>query len=186
MAFSMFLRTPACTSRLLSQHVTRLGAQPALKPVNTERTIATINSLKNSLLKSETTPIMNSVRSFRTSVVRLSGEKAHDHSKLWVVERFTSVLLVPLIPIALIAPNKVLDSLMAILITAHSFWGLEAIAVDYVRASIFGPVIPKIAIGLVYLISIATLGGLFYVITHDIGIANSVRQLWSIKSGQKA
>lgn len=63
--------------------------------------------------------------------------------------------------------------------------GLEAIAVDYVRASIFGPVIPKVAIGLVYLISIATLGGLFYIITHDIGLANSIRQFWSIKAGQK-
>ncbi|CAH2094829.1 unnamed protein product [Euphydryas editha] len=186
MAFSMFLRTPACTSRLLSQHIMRLGTQPVLKPIENQRTIATINSLKNTLLKTETTPILNSVRSFRTSVVRLSSEKGSDHSKLWVVERVASALLIPLIPLALISPNKVLDSLLAILVTAHSFWGLEAIAVDYVRASIFGPVIPKVAIGLVYLISIATLGGLFYIITHDIGIANSIKQFWAIKSGQKA
>ncbi|XP_045453088.1 succinate dehydrogenase [ubiquinone] cytochrome b small subunit, mitochondrial-like [Melitaea cinxia] len=185
MAFSMFLRTPACTSRLLSQHMMRLGTQPALKPIETHRTIATINSLKNTLLKTETTPILNSVRSFRTSAVRLASEKGSDHSKLWVVERVTSAILIPLIPLALLSPNKVLDSLLAITITAHSFWGLEAIAVDYVRASIFGPVIPKIAIGLVYLISIATLGGLFYVITHDIGIANSIKQFWAIKAGQK-
>ncbi|CAH0728627.1 unnamed protein product, partial [Brenthis ino] len=182
MAFSMFLRTPGFTSRLLSQQLTKLGTQPVLKPVLAQRTLSNANTM----LKTEATPILNSVRSFRTSLVRLSSEKAHDHSKLWVVERITSVLLVPMIPLALIAPNKVFDSVLAVLVVAHSFWGLEAIAVDYVRASIFGPVIPKLAIGLVYLISIATLGGLFYVITHDIGVANSIKQFWSIKAGQKA
>lgn len=74
-----------------------------------------------------------------------------------------------------------------IFITFHLFHrGLEAIAVDYVRASIFGPIIPKIAIGLVYLLCIATLGGLFYVITHDVGIANTIRNIWAIKSEQNA
>lgn len=68
-----------------------------------------------------------------------------------------------------------------------SYRGLEAVAVDYVRASIFGPLIPKIAIGLVYLLSIATLGGLFYIISHDVGLANGIKQLWAIKSdSQKA
>lgn len=60
--------------------------------------------------------------------------------------------------------------------------GLEAIAVDYVRASMFGPLIPKLALGLVYLFCIATLGGLFYIITHGNGISNTIKQVWSIKS----
>lgn len=185
MAFSMFLRTPAVANRLLTQHLTKLGTQPALKPIIAQRTLSNVNALTQTLLKTEATPIFNSVRSFRTSAVRLAGEKVHDHSKLWVVEKITSALLVPIIPLALIAPNKVFDSALAILVVAHSFWGLEAIAVDYVRAGVFGPIIPKMAIGLVYLISIATLGGLFYIITHDIGIGNSIKQLWAIKSGQK-
>uniref|UniRef100_S4P5H2 Succinate dehydrogenase [ubiquinone] cytochrome b small subunit n=1 Tax=Pararge aegeria TaxID=116150 RepID=S4P5H2_9NEOP len=182
MAFSMLLRRPACTGPVLMQQVMKLATQPAKRPI----TQKTIQSLKSTLLKSETTPILNAVRSFRTSAVRFAEGKTGDHSKLWVVERVASAVLIPLIPLALIAPSKILDSALAIIMVAHSFWGLEAIAVDYVRASIFGPVIPKIAIGLVYLISIATLGGLFYVITHDIGLANSVRQFWSIKAGQKA
>ncbi|XP_059047834.1 succinate dehydrogenase [ubiquinone] cytochrome b small subunit, mitochondrial isoform X2 [Achroia grisella] len=179
MAFSMFLRSSACRSPVFNQQMMRFATQPILK----ERSIVSTLPIKSlTLTQAKSTPILNSVRSFRTSLVRLSQEKAHDHSKLWVVEKLTSVLLVPLVPLGLLMPNKLFDSVLAILITAHSFWGLEAIVVDYVRASIFGPVIPKIAIGLVYLISIATLGGLFYVISHDIGIANSFRQLWAIKS----
>ncbi|XP_023950190.1 succinate dehydrogenase [ubiquinone] cytochrome b small subunit, mitochondrial [Bicyclus anynana] len=182
MAFSMMLRRPVCSGPIMQQ-VMRLATQPAVKPNLTQNTI---QSLKSTLLKTETTPIMNSVRSFRTSAVRFAEGKSGDHSKLWVVERVASAALLPLIPLALIAPSKILDSALAIIMVAHSFWGLEAIAVDYVRASIFGPVIPKIAIGLVYLVSIATLGGLFYIITHDVGLANSIRQFWSIKAGQKA
>ncbi|XP_034833883.1 succinate dehydrogenase [ubiquinone] cytochrome b small subunit, mitochondrial-like isoform X2 [Maniola hyperantus] len=179
MAFSMLLRRPGS---VLMQQAMKLATQPAVRPA----TQNTLQSLKSTLLKTETAPILNSVRCFRTSAIRFAEGKSQDHSKLWVIERVTSATLIPLIPLALIAPSKILDSALAIIMVAHSFWGLEAIAVDYVRASIFGPVIPKIAIGLVYLISIATLGGLFYVITHDIGIANTVRQFWSIKAGQKA
>ncbi|XP_045776370.1 succinate dehydrogenase [ubiquinone] cytochrome b small subunit, mitochondrial-like isoform X2 [Maniola jurtina] len=179
MAFSMLLRRPG---PVLMQQAMKLATKPAMRPASQN----TLQSLKSTLLKTETTPILNSVRSFRTSAIRFAEGKSQDHSKLWVIERVTSAALIPLMPLALIAPSKILDSALAIIMVAHSFWGLEAIAVDYVRASIFGPVIPKIAIGLVYLISIATLGGLFYVITHDIGIANTVRQFWSIKAGQHA
>lgn len=184
MAFSMFLRNSACTNRIFSQQVMKLATQSSLA----QRSVASSLPIRSLAIKEiKTTPIFNSVRSLRTTNVRLSSEKGHDHSKLWVVEKLTSAALVPIIPLALLVPNKILDSVVAILITAHSFWGLEAIAVDYVRASIFGPIIPKIAIGLVYALSIATLGGLFYIISHDVGIANSVRQLWSINSSnQKA
>ncbi|XP_063538882.1 succinate dehydrogenase [ubiquinone] cytochrome b small subunit, mitochondrial [Cydia strobilella] len=180
MAFSMFLRNSACTSRIFSQQVMRLATQPAFA----QRAAAASVPLKSlALNQRNSTPILNAVRSFRTTAPALA-EHGHDHSKLWVIERAVTAAMVPLIPLALLMPNKVFDSLLAILITAHSFWGLEAIAVDYVRASIFGPFIPKLAIGLVYLISIATLGGLFYIISHDVGIANAIKQFWSVKAKQ--
>ncbi|KPJ16995.1 Putative succinate dehydrogenase [ubiquinone] cytochrome b small subunit, mitochondrial [Papilio machaon] len=183
MALSTFLRAPVCTNQAFSKQIMRLATFSATNGSSlTAPTLPSVVPLKNIVGKSDIAPITNSVRSFRTSAVRMSDEKPHDHSKLWVIEKGVSALLVPLIPLGLLVPNKLFDSILAILITAHSFWGLEAIAVDYVRASIFGPVIPKIAIGLVYLLSIATLGGLFYVISHDVGIANTVRQLWSVKS----
>uniref|UniRef100_A0A1E1WR06 Succinate dehydrogenase [ubiquinone] cytochrome b small subunit n=1 Tax=Pectinophora gossypiella TaxID=13191 RepID=A0A1E1WR06_PECGO len=188
MALSMFLRTPArlaapssCFSRVFSQQMARLAAQTVHRSMSACLPASTV-ALKDAKM----TPIFDAMRSFSTSPARLSDETPHDHAKMWVIEKTTSAILIVLIPLALAVPNKILDSAMAILITAHSFWGLEAIAVDYVRASIFGPVIPKIAIGLVYAISIATLGGLFYIITHDVGISNTIRNFWAIKSEQKA
>lgn len=61
------------------------------------------------------------------------------------------------------------------------FRGLEAVVVDYIRPILFGHTIPKIAHGLLILLSATTLGGLFYFIYHDIGIANSIRKIWAIK-----
>lgn len=179
MAFSIFLRAPGCTNVAFSQQIMKMATQPSLA----HRAIATtLPARLMTIQKAKSTPIINSVRSFRTSCVRLSAEKGHDHSKLWLVEKATSALLIPLIPLGLLMPNKIIDATLAVLISAHTFWGLEAIAVDYVRASVFGPFIPKVALGLVYILCFATLGGLFYIISHDIGLANTFRQLWAIKS----
>ncbi|CAH0594523.1 unnamed protein product [Chrysodeixis includens] len=180
MAFSMLLRSPAFTSRVYSQQMMKLASQASIQRAAVSVLPATAHALKET-----SSPILNSVRSFRTSPVRLAEEKAHDHSKLWVIEKGVAALMVPIIPMGLLLPNKILDSVIAILICAHSFWGLEAIAIDYVRASVVGPILPKIALGLVYLISIATLGGLFYIISHDGGIANTIKQIWAIKSDRQ-
>jgi succinate dehydrogenase (ubiquinone) membrane anchor subunit len=58
--------------------------------------------------------------------------------------------------------------------------GLEAIVIDYVRPIVFGNAIPKIALGLLYLMSVGCLGGLFYFIYHDIGIVNTIKRIWGI------
>ncbi|CAB3249463.1 unnamed protein product [Arctia plantaginis] len=183
MAFSMLLRSPVCTNKALLQQVIKLGTQQSLA----QRAICSTLPVKVLAVgDNKTTPILNAVRSFSTTSVRLS-EKPHDHAKIWIIEKLVSAAMIPIIPIALLAPNRITDSILAILISAHAFWGLEAIAVDYVRASIFGPIIPKLALGLVYLFCIATLGGLFYIITHGNGLSNTILQFWSIKSdSQKA
>ncbi|RZC35172.1 succinate dehydrogenase [ubiquinone] cytochrome b small subunit, mitochondrial, partial [Asbolus verrucosus] len=59
--------------------------------------------------------------------------------------------------------------------------GLEAVVVDYVRPIIFGNIIPKLSVGLLYLISAATLGGLIYFNVNDIGIGKAIRRFWAIK-----
>jgi succinate dehydrogenase (ubiquinone) membrane anchor subunit len=51
---------------------------------------------------------------------------------------------------------------------------------DYVRPILFGNVIPKIALGAVYVLSIATLAGLFFFITNDVGIVAAIKQLWQL------
>lgn len=60
--------------------------------------------------------------------------------------------------------------------------GLEAIVTDYVRPILFGTTVPKLAHGLLLLVSAATLGGLFYFNYNDIGIAGFVRKIWSTKA----
>ena len=45
-----------------------------------------------------------------------------------------------------------------------------------------GPLLPKVAHGGLILLSIATLGGLFYIIQNDVGITNSIKQIWKIKA----
>lgn len=60
------------------------------------------------------------------------------------------------------------------------FRGIEAIVVDYVRPSIFGPVIPKIAVGMVYALSALTLGGLFYFNYSDVGLVQAIKMLWKL------
>jgi succinate dehydrogenase (ubiquinone) membrane anchor subunit len=51
---------------------------------------------------------------------------------------------------------------------------------DYVRPTIFGNIIPKIALGAVYLLSIATLAGLLFFITNDVGIVLAIKQFWKL------
>lgn len=52
---------------------------------------------------------------------------------------------------------------------------------DYVRPIVVGNVMPKVAHAALLLFSVATLGGLFYLIYNDIGIAKSVKKIWAIK-----
>jgi succinate dehydrogenase (ubiquinone) membrane anchor subunit len=71
-----------------------------------------------------------------------------------------------------------LDYVIAAALVVHVHWGLEAIVVDYIRPSIFGPVIPKVSLWLLYLLSIFSLGGLFYFNYTDVGIVNGVKMGW--------
>ncbi|KAJ8958073.1 hypothetical protein NQ317_004496 [Molorchus minor] len=105
-----------------------------------------------------------------------------DHSKLWPIEKAVSIALLGVVPATLLFSNLVLDNIFALLVVAHFHWGLEACAVDYIRPVIFGPVIPKLAIGLLYAISALTLGSLLYYNHTCIGIGCTFNTLWSIKN----
>lgn len=82
--------------------------------------------------------------------------------------------MVGVVPMAFLTPNSYLDYALALSLVTHVHWGLEAIVVDYVRPKIFGPVIPKLAIGLTYLLSILTLAGLYYFNYNDVGLAQAI------------
>ncbi|XP_076040764.1 succinate dehydrogenase, subunit D [Oratosquilla oratoria] len=129
-------------------------------------------------------PLSSQVRTFNTSPASKAApeieQAGHDHVNHWNAERVMSVILMGVIPAAVVFPSPSLEYLMALSITVHSHWGIEAIVVDYVRPSIFGKVIPKIAVAAVYALSVVTLGGLCYFIYTDVGIVNAVKMLWRL------
>ncbi|XP_056633028.1 succinate dehydrogenase [ubiquinone] cytochrome b small subunit, mitochondrial [Diorhabda carinulata] len=105
-----------------------------------------------------------------------------DHSKLWPIERALSIALIGITPWAILSPSRGLDDVLAISTVIHFHWGLEATIVDYVRPILVGPVVPKAAMGLLYVLSISTLGGLLYYNHHNIGIGSTIQNFWAIKS----
>uniref|UniRef100_A0A182WW66 Succinate dehydrogenase [ubiquinone] cytochrome b small subunit n=1 Tax=Anopheles quadriannulatus TaxID=34691 RepID=A0A182WW66_ANOQN len=122
----------------------------------------------------------STVRHFAVSPVRCSS--GGSHVTLWNAERALSVALLGVIPVGLMFPSQVGDTLIAVSVVMHQHWGLEAIVTDYVRPILFGTTVPKLAHGLLLLVSAATLGGLFYFNYNDIGIAGFVRKIWSTKA----
>lgn len=105
-----------------------------------------------------------------------------DHSKLWTIERGVSAALLAILPAALAFPSKSLDILLAVTVVMHTHWGLEAILVDYVRPVLFGPSLPKLVPLVTMTFSAIFLGLLLYNIFTDIGISQSIRKFWAIKS----
>uniref|UniRef100_A0A182IYY3 Succinate dehydrogenase [ubiquinone] cytochrome b small subunit n=2 Tax=Anopheles atroparvus TaxID=41427 RepID=A0A182IYY3_ANOAO len=122
----------------------------------------------------------NTVRQFAVSPVRNSS--GGNHVTLWNAERALSLALLGVMPVGLMYPSQLGDTLMAVSIVMHQHWGLEAIVTDYVRPIMFGTTVPKMAHGLLLIVSAATLGGLFYFNYNDIGIAGCVRKIWTTKA----
>ncbi|XP_018573422.1 succinate dehydrogenase [ubiquinone] cytochrome b small subunit, mitochondrial [Anoplophora glabripennis] len=161
---------------LILRNTAKLQALPkASKCVMFTNNVRPFSQILTPLNKS---PISASKSKINTVVIRsMSG----DHSKLWPIEKAVSIALLGLVPATFLTPNIVLDNLLAVAVVAHFHWGLEACVIDYVRPIIFGPVIPKIVLGLLYVISAATLGGLLYYNHNCIGIGKTGRRFWEIK-----
>uniref|UniRef100_T1JMF3 Succinate dehydrogenase [ubiquinone] cytochrome b small subunit n=1 Tax=Strigamia maritima TaxID=126957 RepID=T1JMF3_STRMM len=146
-----------------------------------------VNGLK-SLLRGPNLPFIKPLIDESTKCLSLvpvrsqksQAYKAHDHRNLWTAEKVASFVLVPLLPLAIAAPSPILDYSVAFLVGMHTHWGLEAIVIDYIRPSIFGDTIPKVSLGLLYLISAATVGGLCYFNYTDVGIGQAIRMFWKL------
>ncbi|XP_017031486.1 succinate dehydrogenase [ubiquinone] cytochrome b small subunit, mitochondrial [Drosophila kikkawai] len=120
------------------------------------------------------------VREISVSAPRMASAGG-SHTLLWTVERVVSAGLLAVIPAAFIAPSQVLDALLAVSVVIHAHWGVEAMVVDYMRPSVVGNILPKVAHIALIIISVATLGGLFYFIQNDVGLANGIKRFWAIK-----
>merc|ERR1712018_115019 len=105
-----------------------------------------------------------------------------DHTKMWSAERFVSVLQIPALIVPFLYTTPATDAMFCTLAVLHSHWGVEAIVVDYIRPSLFNgsTTIPNIAQGLCWLLSIVTLGGLYYFNYTDVGIINAIKMLWKL------
>jgi len=83
-----------------------------------------------------------------------------------------------MIPASFAVPIPGMDYALALALVVHVHWGLEAIVVDYIRPSLFGNVIPKFSLGLLYVLSILALGGLFTFNYTDVGLVQGVKMAW--------
>uniref|UniRef100_A0A2M4AHU1 Succinate dehydrogenase [ubiquinone] cytochrome b small subunit n=1 Tax=Anopheles triannulatus TaxID=58253 RepID=A0A2M4AHU1_9DIPT len=137
-----------------------------------------LSSFPTTLAKS---PVYSpNVRRFALSASRNSS--AGNHVTLWNAERVVSAALLGVVPFGIMFPSFTGDTLIAVSVVMHQHWGLEAIVTDYVRPILFGTTVPKLAHGLLLIVSAATLGGLFYFNYNDVGIAGCVKKIWATKS----
>ncbi|XP_034487054.1 succinate dehydrogenase [ubiquinone] cytochrome b small subunit, mitochondrial isoform X2 [Drosophila innubila] len=129
-------------------------------------------------LTQKVTPV--AMRGISVSAPKMASAGTN-HTSLWTIERVVSAGLLAVIPAAFLAPSQVLDALLAVSVVIHTHWGVEAMVVDYMRPAVVGNILPKVAHIALIIISVATLGGLFYYIKNDVGLANGIKRFWAIK-----
>ncbi|XP_037573681.1 succinate dehydrogenase [ubiquinone] cytochrome b small subunit, mitochondrial [Dermacentor silvarum] len=115
----------------------------------------------------------------QVTAVRLASADAN-YVNIWKAERILAASMLAIVPGAFMLPCPVMDCLLAISAVVHMHWGVETIVVDYVRPALFGNLIPKVAVGAVYALSIAALTGLFYFNFTDVGIIKAIQMLWTV------
>ncbi|XP_044729997.1 succinate dehydrogenase [ubiquinone] cytochrome b small subunit, mitochondrial [Chrysoperla carnea] len=173
------VRYLATNASVLGAKSLRCSSNTLIQNVNKSK-IMFVNTSK-SLLTPKNSQIITSIRNIQLSPKRMS---AMDHSKLWTIERLLAVGLLVTLPIAIAVPNPVLDTIAAISIVMHQYWGLEAICNDYVRPIVVGHTIPKVTHFLLIALTLATLGGLFYFNYNDMGLGRAIRRIWSLESSK--
>lgn len=107
----------------------------------------------------------------------LQSLHSHKHDKLWKAERYLSWALLGVLPGAWVVSHPFMDYAVATSLIVHVHWGVEAIVTDYIRPAIFGPVIPKISIALVYVLSVLAASGLFIFNWTDVGLTQAFRMI---------
>jgi len=111
----------------------------------------------------------------------INNHGSGDHVKMWSAERLVSVAQIPGLIVPFLWTTPATDALFCTVAVLHSHWGLEAIVVDYIRPSLFGgsTLIPNMAQSAVWILSLATLAGLYYFNYTDVGIVNAMKMFWN-------
>jgi len=145
---------------------------------DTQRLLSTFNDKRAHVICSGQQTSMPVISRLSSSAA--VDHKGHNHSKLWSIERYLSIGLLGVIPASFMVSFAPMDYLLALSLVIHVHWGVEAIVVDYVRPSVFGRVIPKLAVAYLYVLSILALSGLFYFNYTDVGITQAIRMIAKI------
>ena len=130
--------------------------------------------------RSPSTPLAKPSLPTVTTIRTQADHKAHSHVSHWTAERVMTLALTASIPAAIVLPYPGLEYLLAVCLTVHSHWGMESIVVDYLRPAVVGNAVSKASVGSVYVLSMLTLGALFYFIYTDVGLINAVKLLWKV------
>lgn len=139
---------------------------------------ATVGSTWSSKITADKKSILLHSQSHKLLSRSMSAD--HSHSRIWTMERFLSAGLIGLLPLSLVYPNPAFDYALALALTIHVHWGIEAIVVDYVRPNVVGAALSRAALAGVYALSVLTLGGLFYFNYSDVGLSQAIRMLWKL------
>jgi len=180
-------------SRLLkaSPQLLRMSGSISCVPLPSAATSASLNSTPFTTAASRIAPVevasplaVVSKRDL-SSTPRLDGKGSMLASVHWTMERIMSVVTLGIIPVAFIASHPFTDSLLALSSVIHTHWGLEAIAIDYLCRPLImnkpvSPMVGKIGIAIVYLISILTLAACIHFNYNDVGLTKAIKMYWAM------
>jgi len=157
--------------------------RPALNLGLSRPAIVAVSNRGQSLQDVPTRPSFQSITPYRPMATASTNYHYHEkpadhkHDALWRAERYLSLALLGVLPASWVIPHPLMDYAVAISLVVHVHWGVEAIVTDYIRPSIFGSVIPKVSIALVYVLSILAAGGLFLFNWTDVGLTQAMKMI---------
>ncbi|XP_066581174.1 succinate dehydrogenase [ubiquinone] cytochrome b small subunit, mitochondrial [Prorops nasuta] len=185
--YAKHLQISGASGRFLSNHPNFINfINPSSNVSNITRCIiskpASIGDSR--FLAKQQEPLILGINHLRNSSSHAANQN-ESHVRLWLLEKLISVPLPLLLPAALITGNFVLETLLSTIVVMHAHWGLEAVVLDYARPIVVGNIIPKVAMGLLYLLSATTLAGLGLLIFNGPGISKTVKRAWKIGKKQQ-
>jgi len=116
---------------------------------------------------------------------RVDGKGGMLASVHWTLERAFSVVTLAAVPVAFWFCHPVTDSFLALVTVIHTHWGLEAVARDYLCRPLImnkpvSPMLGKIGLVIVYLISILTLAACVHFNFNDVGLTKAIKMYWTM------
>jgi len=178
-----------CRLLAVSPQFARLSGSIACVPLPSLATSAYASSfapLTSRITSKESiTPLAVICKKDLSTTPRLDGKGGMLASVHWTMERVMAVVNLAVIPVAFALSHPFTDSLLALVTVIHTHWGLESIATDYLCRPLImnkpiSPIVGKVGIALVYLLSILTLAACIHFNYNDVGLTKAIKMFWAI------